>query len=89
MIKGYQRALIMIRTKESSFFESAFFILRKPACTYSRKDEMISEATRIINENEQSEKKKRELKIRHILIFAGIGFLVGAMTVGAVWLAVI
>ena len=27
MLRGYQRKLIMIRTKESSIFESAFFIL--------------------------------------------------------------
>ena len=45
MLKGYQRKLIMIRTKESSIFESAFFILRQASCDSGKNGEMINEAS--------------------------------------------
>ena len=78
MLKGYQRRLIMIRTKESRLFESAFFILRQaPRGALEQTDDMISEAKRIIGESGRGN-KKRSFGSKHILMAAGIGFLTGA-----------
>ena len=52
MLKGYQKRLIMMPTRESPLFESAYFILRKDSRPKSpTKNEMLSEATRILEEN--------------------------------------
>jgi hypothetical protein len=88
MLKGYQRKLIMIRTKESSIFESAFFILRQSSCQSGKNGEMINEANKILNESNLLPKKKNLTVAKHILIAAGIGFFLGAAIVGIIWLAV-
>ena len=88
MLKGYQRRLVMIRTKDSSIFESAFFILRSTALHKEGGGDMISEANRILEANDQKKKRKRHFDARHILISLGIGFLLGGILVGIVWLLI-
>lgn len=85
MLKGYQRKLVMVRTKNSKIFESAFFILRSSAAVTHA--DMVDEANRILNECGEP---RRRIKphVRHILTAAGISFLLGAAIVGAVWMAV-
>ena len=89
MLKGYQRKLIMMPIKSSPLFETAYFILRKE--TEGRtpgQNEMLCEATRILEENALTA-KKRNLRPRHLLIAYGIGFLVGALLVGIIWLSLL
>ena len=85
MLRGYQRKLVMIRTKESSIFESAFFILRSAAVNTAQV-EMVAEANKILEECNQPRRKEKRLLFRHMLISSGISFLLGAALVGAVWL---
>ena len=87
MLKGYQRKLIMIRTRESSVFESAFFILRGTSSTCAVSGEMITEANKIIEECNLLRKKTKELGVKHILTSLGIGFALGAVTVGVFWIS--
>ncbi len=77
----------MIRTKESSIFESAFFILRQTSCDSGKNGEMINEANKILCESNLLPKKKDYKAIKHILIAAGIGFLMGAALIGFIWLS--
>ena len=81
MLKGYQRKLIMLPTRDSSLFETAYFVLkgeaepRKPS-----KSEMLCEAMRILEANSMT-KKKPSYRICHLVFcFAG-GFDVGALSV--------
>lgn len=76
----------MMPTKGSPLFESAYFILRRE--TEERvpsQNEMLSEATRILEENALPQ-KKRPLRRRHLALAFAIGFALGALTVGAFWL---
>ena len=87
MLKGSQRRLIMMSTKGSPLFESAYFILRKDTDGHApTQNEMLLEATRILEENALPQ-KKRSLRLRHLLISLFAGFLLGALTVGAIWLS--
>lgn len=88
MLKGSQRRLIMMTTKGSPLFESAYFILRKDTDGRApTQNEMLLEATRILEENALP-KKKPSIKLRHLLVTLAAGFLLGALTLGAVWLSV-
>lgn len=84
MLKGYQRRLVMIRTCESKIFESAFFILRSASMGVS-KVEMVDEAKRIIEECNLPKRRAKRLTFKHILASMGLGFLLGAAALGAVW----
>jgi hypothetical protein len=85
MLRGYQRRLVMIRTKESRIFESAFFILRSGTAQIAQ-CEMVDEARRIIEECGMPRKKAVRLTFGHILLSSGICFFLGAAVVGAVWI---
>ena len=87
MLKGYQRKLIMIRTNDSSMFESAFFILRGSACEKEKRVERVNEANRILRESD-TVKKKKSFKLRHLFFALGIGFLLGATVLGGIWIGV-
>ena len=76
----------MIRTAESKIFESAFFILRASSAEKRSEVEMVAEAGRIIAECNLPKRKKRIADFGHIMAAAGIGFLLGAVTVGAAWI---
>ena len=87
MLKGYQRRLIMMPTKGSPLFETAYFILRKDTDTKSpNQNEMLCEATRILEETAHAARTPT-FKRRHIAIALGIGMLIGALTVGILWIA--
>lgn len=88
MLKGYQRRLIMIRTKDSSIFESAFFILRGSSCNARTDGDIVSEANRILEESNSPRKKRVSFNPKYIFIAAGIGFILGAALLGGVWIVV-
>ena len=88
MLKGYQRKLIMMPTKNSPLFETAYFILRNETEKHPpRPNEMLYEASRILEENSLTV-RRRTVKLRHIAIAFGIGIAVGALMVSILWLAV-
>ena len=76
----------MIRTKESSIFESAFFILRGSPKDGTESD-MIAEANRILRASGGEGMGARCFKVRHIIGALGIGFLAGVMLIAAFWIA--
>ena len=58
MIKGCQREMIVLQTKESPLFESAYFVLRlgyRPTA----KGDMLAESNRIIGEGRSYLHKRR------------------------------
>ena len=82
MVKGCQKRLIMVPTRGSALFESAYFILRKETeLRAPTRDEMLCEATRILKEQTATE-KKRPLGRKQLLIAFGIGLVLGAAAVG-------
>ncbi|MBR4874189.1 MAG: hypothetical protein IKV00_10175 [Clostridia bacterium] len=88
MLKGYQKRLIMMPTRESQLFESAYFILRKDSHPKSpTKNEMLSEATRILEENALGPDKPRFTRL-HLAAALLAGLLLGALAVGIVWICV-
>lgn len=87
MLKGYERRLIMIRTKNSAFFESAFFVVKGDACR-ARGDRvgMVEEARRILKESGEVHKSDRK-RWRVPLAFL-VGFILGGVVMLFLWLAV-
>ena len=86
ILKGCQRKLIMMPTKSSSLFETAYFILRED--TERREptpNEMLCEATRILEENALT-RKKRAPKRKHLWLALAVGFALGCLTTGTLWL---
>ena len=73
MIRGCQREMIVLQTKESALFESAYFVLRRGRNTSQRGD-MLAESNRIIGEGREYMRKRK--KYGGLLPFA-CAFLVG------------
>jgi len=73
MIKGCQKEMIVLQTKESALFESAYFVLRRGKNVTPRGD-MLAESNRIIGEGREYLRKRQ--KGKWILPFVG-GFLLG------------
>ena len=48
MIKGCQKEMIVLQTKESQLFESAYFILRRERPAPGQATDMLEEANRLI-----------------------------------------
>ena len=75
VIKGCQREMIVLQTKESALFESAYFVLRRGKNDTPRAD-MLAESNRIISEGREYLKKRRKrCGIRPFLC----GFLAGCV----------
>ena len=87
MLRGYQRKLIMIRTRESGIFESAFFILKSSSCDKFKEEEMVAEANRIIEESSVAKRKRKSFELKHIFKASVISFLAGVAVLGGIWIA--
>ena len=88
MLKGYQRKLIMMPTKSSPLFETAYFILRRETEERAPSpNEMLCEATRILEENSLTV-RRRTIKARHLAIALCLGFFLGALLVSVIWMSV-
>ncbi len=86
MLKGYERKLIMIRTKDSAFFESAFFVIKGDACkNRGNRAGMVEEARRILNESGDVRVARENKKWRALLTFF-VGFLLGSTITLGFWL---
>ena len=86
VLTGYQRKMIMMPTRGSSLFETAYFVLRHEAAERQpTQNEMLCEAMRILEENALNT-KKRCLRLRHLLWTSAISFALGAFALGMIWL---
>lgn len=70
--------MIVVRTGGSRYFDEAYFVLRrgvKPGRT--ERNDMLSEANRILKESENARPAVKVHRIRPYLLF-GLGILLGA-----------
>ncbi len=74
MLKGCQREMIVLQTRESTVFECAYFVLRKRSTVLPRTD-MVREAERIIGEGKEYLCRKRR---RWGLVLFFVGAALGA-----------
>jgi hypothetical protein len=80
-LKGYQRRLVMLPTRDSTLYETACFIMKGDAeARAPSKGEMLSEAMRILEANAMV-KKPRVFGTRHLVFACVGGFLLGALAV--------
>ena len=78
MIKGAQKQMIVVRTGGSRYFDEAYFVLRRdirPAP--GERNDLLSEADRILKESETVRPVKKAHRLRPYLLF-GLGILLGA-----------
>lgn len=83
MLKGAQKKMIVVRTKDSRLFEEAYFVMRKDTPEISRDSgDILWEANRIIERNigkksdsplssEENEKKHIDRRLMAFLFFVG------------------
>ncbi len=84
MLKGVERKLIMLQIRESDLFETAYFVLKENSQNPTRdRNEMLSEANRILEENSHSGKRT---SVRSFALPAMFGFCLGLFFMGCVWL---
>lgn len=89
MIRGINRQMIIIKTEKSSIFEAAYFLVRPDAAPRASRDEMVSEANRIISDSNFSAKRRseeRKKKIKNGIPFFLWGGALGMFFIGALWL---
>ena len=79
MIKGCQREMIVLQTKESALFESAYFVLRRGYRRASQGD-MLAESNRIIGEGREYFKRRKSGGRLWAFV---LGFLLGGALFGA------
>lgn len=80
MIKGCQRKMVVVKGQDKSIFETAYFVLRREQEPKRlRESDMLSEATRIINENGGTgdRRARRRARLWGVLLILG-GFLMGS-----------
>lgn len=85
MIKGAQKKMVVVRTRDSRLFEEAYFVMRHDTPDESRKDnDIVAEANRIIHQNTdhgRSHVIDNACK-RSALVSRGISFAIGCLTGG-------
>ena len=85
MIKGCQREMIVLQTKESPLFESAYFVLRRGYGPAPRGD-MLAESNRILAQGSAYLRRRR--KTGFLFPFLG-GFLLGGGLLSALMLIIL
>ena len=75
-MRGYQKRVIFLKNTGSALFEEAYFVMRSEEMTEGKSEaDMVSEATRIIEENFGKRKKRRMPPLLTLLI----SFIGGAL----------
>ena len=75
-MRGYQRRVIFLKNTGSALFEEAYFVMRSDKLAEGKSEaDMVSEATRIIEENFE---KKKKIKMPTLLTLL-ISFIGGAL----------
>ena len=88
MLKGIQKNMVWIKTPESRYFESAYFVMRSAQSNLPSDGDMLIEANRIIkNSDPKSDRKASKQKGRRAKIYAFFcGFLSGSAALAISWL---
>ncbi len=87
MLKGAQKKMIVVRTRDSHLFEEAYFVIRKDGSPADGQRDMLAEATRIIDSTlpDESRDDQKPRRLGSVLRRAA-WFLGGAVSGGAlVW----
>ncbi len=89
MLKGIQKNVMAVRLGRSSFFETAYFVIRRDV-KEPRQGEMVREANRIISEADWRGRSGSRLMRRWERVMLVVyGALGGAIAVGCTWLGFI
>lgn len=73
-MRGYQRRVIFLKNTGSALFEEAYFVMRSEEMAEGKSEaDMVSEATRIIEENFGKRKKRRKIPRLLTLLFSFLG----------------
>ena len=93
MLKGAQKQMIVVRTRDSRLFEEAYFVMRRDADMGGAPTvDMIGEANRIIESARPSKRREKQGHGRHVWVLLaafisfGAGLLIGGGGVGLLWL---
>ena len=79
MVKGTHKQMVVVRTKDSRYYEQAYFVLRDGhAPVGEREDTMMAEANRILDESMLMPQPRRRRKISRLLAFA-LGAFMGVV----------
>ena len=81
MVKGISRQVILVHSPDPKLFEQAIFIL-KDGQEGITDDQLLKEATRLINEQRQTRRRK-------LPAYGAFWACAGAMIMGAVWLTTV
>lgn len=88
MLKGIQKNMVWIKTPDSRYFESAYFVMRSMQASDVRDGDMLLEANRIIKhsdpQRDRRSSKKRQRKAKLGAFFCG--FLSGSAALALCWL---
>lgn len=74
MIRGCHKSIVFLKDTGSELFEEAYFIL-KPNTTYQKENDIVSEATKLVNGLCKETNNRREKRRRRLGIL--LGFLLG------------
>ncbi|MBQ9162177.1 MAG: hypothetical protein IJX74_02770 [Clostridia bacterium] len=93
MIKGAQKKMVVVRTRDSRLFEEAYFVMRRDTPQILCDDgDIVAEANRIIRQNTEHTRRKaienaceRSAKISRLISF-GAGFLAGGGAIALLFL---
>jgi hypothetical protein len=93
MLRGAQKNMIVVRTRDSRLFEEAYFVMRRNAKAASTDEmDMLWEANRILETAASKEypppvrnEKRSRFGLLHSMIWFGIGLLSGSGVMGLLW----
>ena len=93
MLRGAQKNMIVVRTRDSRLFEEAYFVMRRNAnATSADEMDMLWEANRILETAASKEyqpparaEKRSRFGRLHSMIWFGIGVLSGSGVMGLLW----
>lgn len=81
MMKGCQRKMIVMPTRDSALYETAYFVLKEEVeSRRPSESEMLCEAMRILEENSLAGRPKTYSR-RHLFLAFAYGLALGALAV--------
>ena len=79
MVKGAQKQMIVIRTGNSRYFDEAYFVLRREVRPQrGRKNDILEEANRILEEHDPPHAQSRKKRLSRGALLFLLGILCGA-----------